>query len=88
MKKSKFTESQIVGALKMADSGAAVADICREMGISTNTFYQWKRTYSGFTVTESRRLKDLERENARMRKLIADLTLDRHMLQEVIAKKL
>jgi putative transposase len=87
MKKSRFTEEQITFALRQVDSGAAVVEVCRQMGISEATFYVWKRKYGSLGVTELRQLRQLQDENARLKRLVADLTLDRHILQEVIKKK-
>ena len=87
MKKS-FTQEQIVATLRAVESGTSVADACRKLGITEQTFYRWKRKYAGMGVAEVRRLKQLEDENKRLKALVADLTLDKHMLQEVIAKKL
>ena len=88
MKKSRFTEEQIAFALRQAESGTVVAEVCRKMGISEATFYNWKKKYGGLGVTELRRLKQLEEENARLKRMVADLSLDKQMLQEVIQKKL
>lgn len=88
MRKSTFTEEQIAYALRQAESGTPVADICRKLGVSEQTFYRWKRKFAGMGVAELRRLRQLEDENRRLKQLVADLTLDRHMLQEVIRKKL
>ncbi len=88
MKKSKFTEEQIAYALRQAESGTPVLDLCRKLGISEQTFYRWKKKYEGMGVAELRRLRQLEDENRRLKSLVADLTLDKHMLQEVIRKKL
>ncbi len=88
MKKSKFTEEQIAFALRQAESGTTVAEVCRKMGISEATFYNWKKKYGGLSVSELRRLKQLEEENARLKRMVADLSLDKQMLQEVIQKKL
>ena len=88
MKKSKFTEEQIAFALRQAQSGTRVEEVCRKFGISQATFYNWKRKYAGLGVSELRRLKQLEAENARLKKLMADLSLDKEMLQDVIQKKL
>ena len=87
MKKSKFTEAQIVFALHQAETGVTVAEVCRKMGISEATFYNWKRKFGGLGTTELRRLRELEAENQQLKKLVADLSLDKHMLQEVIRKK-
>ena len=88
MKKSQFTEEQIAFALGQAESGTTVGEVCRKMGISEATFYNWKKKYGGLGVSELRRLKQLEEENARLKRLVADLSLDKQMLQEVIQKKL
>lgn len=88
MKKSKFTEEQIAFALRQAESGTTVAEVCRKMGISEATFCNWKKKYGGLGVSELRRLKQLEEENARLKRMVADLSLDKQMLQEVIQKKL
>lgn len=86
MKKKRFTEAQI--ALRQAESGTSVAEIIRKMGISEVTFYRWKKKYAGLGVAELRRLKQLEDENRRLKRLVADLTLDKQMLQDVLSKKL
>ena len=86
MKKSKFTEQQIVFALKQAESGIRVDEVCRKMGISEPTFYNWKKKYGGLGVNELRRLKQLEEENQRLKQIVADLTLDKQMLQDVLKK--
>ena len=88
MKKSKFTEQQIVFALKQAETGVPVAEVCRKMGISEPTFYNWKRKFSGLGTAELRRLRQLEEENQRLKQVVADLTLDKQMLQDVLKKKL
>ena len=88
MKKSRFTEEQIAYVLRQAESGTPVSDVCRGLGISEATFYVWKKKYAGLGVSELRRLKLLEDENARLKRLVADLTLDKHILNEVIRKKL
>ena len=88
MKKSKFTEEQIVFALKQAENGTMIEEICRKMGIGIATFYQWKKKYGGLMPSEVRRLKQLEEEVRRLKQLVADLSLDKHMLQEVLSKKL
>ena len=88
MKRARFTEQQIVSALKLAESGASVANVCRKYGISDATFYTWRKKYGGLSVSELRRLRELEAENKKLKQLVADLTLDKHMLQEVIQKKL
>ena len=86
MKRSKFTESQIVFALKQAETGIAVAEVCRKMGISEATFYNWKKKYGGLGPDELRRLRQLEEENSRLKQIVADLTLDKQMLQDVLKK--
>jgi putative transposase len=87
MRKSKFTEEQIARALKEAETGVSVVDICRKLGISEQTFYVWRKKYGAMGVAEVRRTKQLEDENRRLKQLVADLTLDKQMLQEVLAKK-
>ena len=88
MKKSKFSEEQIAYALRQADGGTPVGDVCRQLGVSEATFYVWKKKYASLGVTELRKLKQLEDENARLKRLVADLTLDKHILNEVIRKEL
>jgi len=87
MKKSKFSEAQIVFAIKQSESGMSVEEICRKLGISQQTFYNWKKKYGGLDPTELRRLRQLEEENARLKKMVADLSLDKQMLQDVLKKK-
>jgi putative transposase len=88
MKKSRFTEEQIAYALRLAESGTPVADVCRQIGISDATFYTWKKKYAELGVSELRKLRQLEDENARLRRIVADLTLDKQILQEVVRKKI
>ncbi|CAB3772777.1 IS3 family transposase ISBcen15 [Burkholderia puraquae] len=88
MKKSKFTEEQIAYALKQAEMGTPVAEVCRKIGISDATFYNWRTKYGGLSPSELRRLKQLEEENAKLKRLVADLSLDKAMLQDVLSKKL
>ncbi len=88
MKKSKFTEEQIAYASKQAELGTPVAEVCRKMGISDATFYNWRTKYGGLSPSELRRLKQLEEENAKLKRLVADLSLDKAMLQDVLSKKL
>jgi putative transposase len=88
MKKSKFTESQIVFAIKQSETGVRVSEVCRKMGISEATFYNWKKKYGSLGISELRRLRQLEDENARLKRLVADLSLDKEMLKDVIEKKL
>jgi putative transposase len=88
VKKSRHTEEQILFALKQAETGQVVTDVCRQMGISEATFYVWKKKYANLGVLEVRELRQLRDENARLKRLVADLTLDRHILQEVVKKKI
>jgi putative transposase len=88
MKKSKFTESQIIFALRQADTGTRVQEVCRKMGISEATFYNWKKRYGGLGISELRRLRQLEEENTKLKQIVADLSLDKQMLQDIIKKKL
>jgi putative transposase len=88
MPKKGHTEEQILGALRQVETGAEVADVCRKMGISTATFYLWRKKYSGLGLSELRELRQLRDENSKLKRLVADLSLDRHMLQELISKKL
>jgi putative transposase len=88
MKKTKFTEEQIAFALRQAETGTLVGEICRKMGISEATFYNWKKKYGGLGVSELRHLKQLEEENRKLKQLVADLSLDKKMLQDVLSKKL
>ena len=88
MKRSRFSEQQIAFTLQQAESGTPVGEICRKMGVSEQTFYRWKKRFGGLMPSEVRRLKQTEEENVRLRRLVADLSLDKEMLQEVIRKKL
>lgn len=88
MPKKIVTEEQIIGSLRQAETGISVADVCRRLGVTEQTFYRWKRKYAALGLSELRRLRLLEDENKKLKSLVADLTLDKHMLQEVIAKKL
>ena len=87
MKKTRYTEEQIAFALKQAETGTRVEEVCRKMGISEATFYNWKKTFGGMGVTELRRLRQREEENNRLKRLVDDLSLDKEMLQDVIRKK-
>lgn len=86
MKKSRFSEEQVAYALRQADSGTAVADVCRQLGVSEATFYVWKKKFAHLGVSELRRLRQLEEENHRLKRVVADLTLDKHMLAEALRK--
>ena len=88
MKKSRFTEAQIAFILRQAEEGAAVAEVCRKAGISEATFYNWKKQYAGMGITELAELRQLREENTKLKRLVADLSLDKHVLQEIVAKKL
>lgn len=88
MKKSKFTEEQIAFALKQAESGTRVEEVCRKMGISQATFYVWRKKFGGLGISELRRLRQLEEENRKLKQLVADLSLDKAMLQDVLTEKL
>ena len=88
MKRSRYTEEQIAFALRQAEGGTSVGEVCRKMDISENTFYRWKRKFFGMGVVELRRLRQLEEENRRLKQLVADLALDKVMLQDVLRKKL
>jgi putative transposase len=87
VKRSRFTEEQIAFALKQQEVGTSVEEICRKMGISDATFYNWKKKYAGLGPSELRRLKQLEEENAKLKRLVADLSLDKAMLQDVLKRK-
>ena len=87
MKKTRFTESQIVKALKEAEGGRSVTEISRELGINNQTFYNWKKKYSGMNGEQLKRLKELEDENRRLKQLYADAALDNKMLKDVLSKK-
>jgi len=88
VKRSKYTEEQIAFALKGAEVGTSVEEICRKMGISDATFYNWRKKYGGLGPSELRRLRQLEEENSKLKRLVADLSLDKAMLQDVLSKKL
>ena len=87
MKRTRFTEEQIIAVLRDQEAGAKTADVCRKHGVSQATFYKWKSKYGGLEVSEARRLKTLEDENARLKKLLAEAMLDNAMLRDVAARK-
>jgi len=87
MKKSRFTESQIIKALKDQEMGRDVSDLCREIGVHRATFYQWKKKYGGMEVQELKRLKELEEENRKLKQMYAELALDNKILKDVLGKK-
>jgi len=88
MARKGHSEEQILRALRQAEEGTRVGDICREFGISEATFYIWKNKYSGLALSELRELRQLREENGKLKRLVADLSLDRHILQEIVQKKL
>jgi putative transposase len=88
MRKSKFTEEQIAFALRQTEHGITVEEVCRKLGVTEQTYYRWKKKYGGLGVGEVRRLRQLEEENRQLKKLVADLSLDKQMLQDVLRKKL
>lgn len=87
MKRSRFTEAQIIAALRRQEAGEKARDICRDLGIAEATFYAWKAKYGGMTTSELKRVKDLETENARLKRMYADLSLVHDALKEAVAKK-
>ena len=87
MKRTRFTEEQIIAVLKEQEAGMPTADVCRRHGISSATFYKWKSKYGGLEVSEARRLKELESENAKLKRLLADAMLDQAALKDLLAKK-
>jgi putative transposase len=87
MKRKRYTDEQIAYALRQAESGTPVAEICRKMGVSQQTFYTWRRKFAGMGVSELRELRQLREENKKLKQLVADLNLDKHMLPEVLSKK-
>ncbi len=88
MKRKRYTEEQIAYALRQAESGTKVVEICRKLGVSEQTFYTWRRKYAGMGVAELRRLKQVEDENRKLKQVVADLSLDKHILQETLSKNL
>jgi putative transposase len=87
VRKSRFNEEQIIGVLREAEAGRKVAEVCRKYGISEQTYHRWKQKYGGLQVSEAKRLKQLEDENRRLKKLVADLSLDKEALQDVLSRK-
>lgn len=87
MRKSRYTEEQIIRVLRQVESGQRVKDVVREHGISEGTYYRWKSKYGGMEVSEARRLKELEVENRRLKKLVADLSLDKQVLKDALGRK-
>ncbi len=87
MKSSRYTAEQVAFAMRQAESGTSVPEICRKMGIAEQTFYRWKRKFAGMGIAEVRRLRILEEENRKLKQLVADLSLDKQMLQDVLRKK-
>jgi len=88
MKTSRFSESQVALALRQVDEGVVVGEICRKLGISEQTYYRWRKKYGGLMPSEMKRLRQLEEEKQRLKRLVADFALDKEMLQEVVGKKL
>ncbi len=87
MRKSRFSEEQIIGVLKAVESGQKVADVCREQGIAQGTYFRWKAKFGGLEVSEARRLRELEEENRRLKHAVAELTLDKQILKEALSRK-
>ena len=87
MKKSRFREEQIIGALQQLDGGIPAKDVARDLGVNVQTLYRWRRKFGGMSVSDARRLKQLEDENRRLKRLVADLTLDKQMLQDLASRK-
>jgi putative transposase len=87
MKKSRFREEQIIGALQQLDGGVPAKDVARDLGVNVQTLYRWRRKFGGMSVSDARRLKQLEEENRRLKRLVADLTLDKQMLQDLASRK-
>lgn len=87
MKRSKFTEEQIIGAIKQHEAGSKTQDICRKLGVSEQTFYKWKSKFGGMDISEAKRLRALEEENAKLKRLLADQLLDNAALKDLLSKK-
>lgn len=88
MRKSRYSEHQIVGAVKQAEAGTPVKDICRELGVSSATFYQWRSKYGGMEASDLKRLRELEEENRRLKQMYAELSLDHKILKDIVERKL
>jgi putative transposase len=87
MKQKRFTEEQIISALKEVDGGAIARQVCRRLGVAETTFYRWRQKYGGMEVSEAKRLRELEQENGRLKRVVADLVLDNQILRDVNSKK-
>jgi putative transposase len=87
MKRKRFSEEQIIKALKEVDAGAQVRDVCRRLGVTEQSFYRWRQKYGGLEVSEAKRLRELETENGRLKRIVADLVLDNQILKDVHSKK-
>jgi putative transposase len=87
MKRKRFTEEQIIAALKEVDGGAETRDVCRRLGVTEQSFYRWRRKYGGLEVNDAKRLRELQLENGRLKRVVADLVLDNQMLRDVNSKK-
>ena len=87
MKKSRFTEEQIIGALQQLDGGVPAKDVARDLGVNAQTLYRWRKKFGGMDVSDARRLKQLEDENRRLKRLVAELTLDKQALQDIASRK-
>ena len=87
MKRSRFTDEQMIGALQQLDSGVPVKDVARDLGVNVQTLYRWRRKFGGMDVSDARRLKRLEEENRQLKRVVADLTLDKQMLKDVASRK-
>lgn len=87
MKKSRFTDEQIIGALKRLDGGEPAKDVARDLGVNVQTLYRWRKKFGGMEVSDARRLRQLEDENSRLKRLVADLTLEKQMLRDVASRK-
>ena len=88
MKRKRYSDEQIAFALRQAETGVSVEEICRRLGVSEATFYRWKKQFAGLGLSELRELRSLRHENSKLKQVVADLTLDRHILQEIVRKKL